>query len=168
MLPVVVGARRRPGAVVSIDTMRAEVAAPGRRRPAPRSSTTCPVGWPTTPCSPRWPTLGVAYIAMHWRGHSASMQQRASYDDVVGEVTAELAARAAAALAAGIVPADRLALDPGIGFAKLADHNWTRAAHGSTRCTASGFPLVVGSSRKSFLGALLADRGRAAAPAAGA
>src|SRR6478609_6520947 len=122
VLPVV-SAMSAAGAVVSIDTMRAEVA---RRAVEAGASVVNDVsgGLADEAMLPLVADLGVAYIAMHWRGHSASMQQRASYDDVVDEVSAELAARAAAALAAGIAPG-RLALDPGIGFAKLAEHNWT-------------------------------------------
>ena len=99
--------------------------------------------------------LGVPYVLMHWRGHSATMQQRTQYADVVADVTAELARQRDAALAAGIDPG-RLALDPGIGFAKTAEQNWTvlaalRQVHGL------GHPVVVATSRKRFLGELLAD-----------
>jgi dihydropteroate synthase len=99
--------------------------------------------------------LGVGYIAMHWRGHSVSMQQQASYGDVLDEVRGELAIRASAAVAAGIA-AERVALDPGIGFAKLGAHNWT-VLRRLDELHDLGFPLVVGSSRKSFLGTLLTD-----------
>ncbi len=71
---------------------------------------------------------GCPYVAMHWRGHSTQMQSRAVYDDVVGEVCAELAARRDAILAAGVAP-ERLVLDPGLGFAKHAPHNWALLAH---------------------------------------
>jgi dihydropteroate synthase len=90
---------------------------------------------------------------MHWRGHSADMQSRASYADVVREVDEELAARREAALAAGVRP-DRLVLDPGLGFAKLAEHNW--ALLRALPVLAGSGPLLVGASRKGFLGALLA------------
>lgn len=109
---------------------------------------------------------GVAYSAMHWRGHSTDMQDRAVYDDVVADVRRELAARRDAALGAGI-PADRLVLDPGLGFAKNAAHNW--ALLRALPSLAPGWPLLVGASRKAFLGALLDDRpaaGRDAATAA--
>jgi dihydropteroate synthase len=82
------------------------------------------------------------------------MQEFATYDDVVADVSKELAARREAALEAGIRP-DRLALDPGLGFAKTADHNWSLLARlGSLNDLRQ--PLVVGASRKAFLGALLA------------
>ena len=67
--------------------------------------------------------LGVPYVCMHWRGHSADMQSRAVYADLAGEVVAELAEQIEAALAAGI-RRDRLILDPGFGFAKTGEHNW--------------------------------------------
>ena len=100
--------------------------------------------------------LGVGYVAMHWRGHSDVMQRLAHYDDVVAEVAAELAQRRDAALAAGIAP-DRLVLDPGLGFAKTPDANWTLLA-GLDRLAGLGQPLLVGASRKRFLGELLDGR----------
>ncbi|PZS17347.1 MAG: dihydropteroate synthase [Pseudonocardiales bacterium] len=95
------------------------------------------------------------WILMHWRGHSASMQQLAHYDDVGSEVRGELAARVDAALAAGVDPA-MLVLDPGLGFAKTAAHNWALLASLES-LVALGFPVLVASSRKSFLGTLLAS-----------
>ena len=100
---------------------------------------------------------GVPYVVMHWRGHSADMQQRAEYVDVVAEVRAELSQRLDAVVAAGVDP-DQVVLDPGIGFAKTAAHNWALLAH-LERLVAIGPPLLVGASRKSFLGALLARDG---------
>jgi dihydropteroate synthase len=91
---------------------------------------------------------------MHWRAHSTVMQQHASYDDVLGEVRDELARRLDDALAAGIA-ADRIAIDPGLGFAKTADHNWELLRR-LPDLGALGVPVLVGSSRKSFLGTLLA------------
>lgn len=96
-----------------------------------------------------------AYVAMHWRGHADVMAARASYADVTAEVCAELAARVEAALGAGVRP-DRLAVDPGLGFAKTARHNW-ELLRGLDRFDALGLPVLVGSSRKAFLGSLLAD-----------
>ena len=102
---------------------------------------------------------GAGYVAMHWRGHARTMQTRAVYDDVVAESARELAACRDAALAAGI-PADRLVLDPGIGFAKTGDHNWEILQHWSA-FEALGQPLLLAVSRKRFLGTLL---GSAEAP----
>jgi dihydropteroate synthase len=97
---------------------------------------------------------GAAYVVMHWRAHSKVMQQLASYDDVLVEVRDELALRLDAATAAGIA-ADRLVVDPGLGFAKTADHNWELLRRLPELGTL-GVPILVGSSRKSFLGSLLA------------
>jgi dihydropteroate synthase len=85
------------------------------------------------------------------------MQQRARYDDVVAEVSGHLAERARAAVAAG-VPSEHVLLDPGLGFGKTAEHNWSLLRR-LDALTALGFPVVVGASRKAFLGALLADSG---------
>jgi dihydropteroate synthase len=98
---------------------------------------------------------GVPYVVMHWRGHSAEMQQRAVYGDVVAEVCAELRDRLDALAAVGVDP-EQTILDPGIGFAKNAEHNWALLAAVSDLLTL-GRPLLVGASRKSFLGRLLAD-----------
>ncbi len=108
---------------------------------------------------------GVPWVLMHWRGHSREMHARAQYGDVVAEVVAELSARVDAAVSAG-VDAARLVLDPGLGFAKQAAHNWALLA-GLPRVVALGLPVLVGASRKSFLGRLLADPDGALRPAAG-
>lgn len=97
---------------------------------------------------------GASYVAMHWRAHATEMQRHAHYDDVVAEVAAELRDRLDAAVAAGVDP-DRLVLDPGLGFAKTAEHNWELLAR-LPELGDLGAPLLVGSSRKSFLGSLLA------------
>jgi len=97
---------------------------------------------------------GCPWILMHWRGHSRIMRQLATYDDVVADVRRELLQRVDAALSAG-VDAARLALDPGIGFAKTAEHDWPLLAH-LDEFVALGFPVLIGASRKSFLGRLLA------------
>ncbi|MGH3715015.1 MAG: dihydropteroate synthase [Micromonosporaceae bacterium] len=97
---------------------------------------------------------GCPYVLMHWRGHSREMRQLAVYRDVVAEVRDELAARIDEALAAGVA-ADRIVVDPGLGFAKTAAHNWALSAHLDV-IIGLGFPVLVGTSRKSYLGALLA------------
>lgn len=97
---------------------------------------------------------GCPWILMHWRGHSESMQQLAHYDDVVADVQRELSARVDAAVAAGVDPS-ALVLDPGLGFAKTAAHNWALLAALDSFGT-FGLPILLASSRKSFLGALLA------------
>lgn len=101
----------------------------------------------------------VPWILMHWRAdadhrHTGAAQQ---YGNVVAEVLAELTVQVAAAVEAGVDPA-RIVLDPGLGFAKDAEHNWALLA-ALPELSASGFPILVGASRKRFLGTLLADEG---------
>jgi dihydropteroate synthase len=98
---------------------------------------------------------GVPWILMHWRGPSSRMNALAGYEDVLGEVRTELVARIDAAVLAGVDPA-RLVLDPGLGFAKTAAHNRALLRRLDV-LLALGFPLLVGASRKRFLGQLLAD-----------
>jgi len=99
-------------------------------------------------------SAGCPLILMHWRGPSRTMRQLAVYDDVVADVKRELAERAADAVSAGVDPA-AIVLDPGLGFAKRAEHDWPLLA-GLPELAELGFPLLVGASRKSFLGRLLA------------
>ncbi|MCV2489721.1 dihydropteroate synthase [Geodermatophilus sp. YIM 151500] len=97
---------------------------------------------------------GVPWVLMHWRGHSREMYAAAQYGDVVTEVCAELTARVEDVVAAGVAPS-QLVLDPGLGFAKKAEHNWALLA-GLDRLVGLGLPVLVGASRKTFLGRLLA------------
>jgi dihydropteroate synthase len=92
---------------------------------------------------------GVQWVLTHARGVSRDMYATAVYDDVVQDVAAELQARVDDAVAAGVDPG-RLILDPGIGFAKRPEHNWTLLTHLDV-LVALGFPVLVGASRKSFL-----------------
>jgi dihydropteroate synthase len=108
---------------------------------------------------------GVPWVLMHWRGHSREMYAAARYGDVVDEVGAELTARVEDVVAAGVDPA-QLVLDPGLGFAKNAEHNWALLA-GLDRLVALGLPLLVGASRKTFLGRLLAGPDGAVRPVEG-
>jgi dihydropteroate synthase len=94
--------------------------------------------------------LGCKYILMHWRGHSVDMNNRAIYEDVVAEVKAEVQSQLNKALAAGISPSN-IVLDPGIGFAKDADHNW-ELLNRIDEFVALGYPVLVGHSRKRFIG----------------
>lgn len=99
----------------------------------------------------------VPICLMHWRAHSATMQQFTAYDDVVSDVIDELSQRIDAARAAGVQ--DRqIVLDPGLGFAKTASHNW-QLLQSTRRFVELGFPILIGASRKSFLGSLLAEEG---------
>jgi len=106
---------------------------------------------------------GVPWVLMHWRGHSREMYAAAQYGDVVTEVCAELMARVEDVVAAGVAP-EQLVLDPGLGFAKNAQHNWALLAR-LDRIVALGLPVLVGASRKTFLGRLLADEAGAVRPA---
>lgn len=103
---------------------------------------------------PAMARCGMPWVLMHWRGHSDRMDELASYSDVVAEVRAELVARVDAAVLAGVDPG-ALVLDPGLGFAKTAAHNWVLLAHLDVLLDL-GFPVLVGPSRKRFLGTLLA------------
>ena len=94
--------------------------------------------------------LKVPYIAMHWRGQSKDMNSMATYGDVVRDVISELQERIDAALDAGISH-DNLIIDPGIGFAKDAHHNWEIIDH-IDEFVALGYPVLIGASRKRFLG----------------
>ena len=108
---------------------------------------------------------GCPWIVMHWRGHSDRMADLAHYADVVADVRGELLQRVDDALAAG-VDAGQLILDPGLGFAKKAEHNWALLAH-LDALTGIGLPVLLGASRKSFLGSLLPGPDGAARPTAG-
>ena len=142
------------GAVVSIDTMRASTAEAALAAGA--SIVNDVSGGQADPALPRLvASAGIPYVVMHWRGHSDRMQQQADYDDVVQEVRAELGRRLDGVVALGVDP-DQTILDPGLGFAKNAAHNWSLLAHLDALMTL-GRPLLVGASRKSFLGSLLAD-----------
>ena len=94
--------------------------------------------------------LQVPYIAMHWRGHAKEMNSKAIYGDVVVDVISELNERIEAALDVGI-HRNKLIIDPGIGFAKEAEHNWA-IIESIDRIVAMGYPVLVGASRKRFLG----------------
>jgi dihydropteroate synthase len=94
--------------------------------------------------------LGVPYIAMHWRGQSKDMNSKAIYQDVVIDVISELQVRITAALDAGI-EVGNLIIDPGLGFAKDAEHNW-EIIDSIDSLVDVGYPVLIGASRKRFLG----------------
>src|SRR5262245_10568614 len=118
----VIGELARHGVIMSIDTTRAEVAQAALAAGAAVVNDVSG-GLADPAMAGVVAAAGVPWILMHWRGHSRDMQTLAVYDDVVAEVRAELGARVEAALAAGVDPAN-LVLDPGLGFAKSAEHNW--------------------------------------------
>lgn len=145
----VVQALTADGAVVSIDTMRAEVA---RRSVAAGAQIVNDVsGGAADGDMVAWVARErLPFIAMHWRGHSTDMQSRAVYADVVEDVLRELADRRDALLEAGVDEA-LLVLDPGLGFAKTAEHNWALMA-ALPMLHDLGHPILLGASRKTFLG----------------
>jgi dihydropteroate synthase len=154
VLPVVRGLSAA-GVAVSVDTTRAQVAEAALGAGAVIVNDVS--GGLADPDMARVvANAGVPWILMHWRGYSKDMDSLATYDDVVVDVRDELSARADAALAAG-VPAEALVLDPGLGFAKRAEHNWQLLRRLDV-LQDLGFPVLVGASRKRFLGSLLADK----------
>jgi dihydropteroate synthase len=144
-------------AVVSIDTMRAAVAERALSLGA-RLVNDVSGGLADPDMARLIARAKVPYVVMHWRGQSADMQSRAVYADVVGEVVAELSARVRALISVGVSP-DSLIVDPGLGFAKQPEHNWALLARladiAALPCPGAPFPLLVGASRKRFIGRLL-------------
>jgi len=143
----------KDGAVVSVDTMRAEVAkeaiAVGATYINDVSGGLADEKMATVIAS----NPKVQYIVMHWRGHSKNMQEQAIYKDVVKEVKEELDERVSSLLKAG-VSNEQIILDPGIGFAKESGHNW-QILQNIDRIQLLGYPLLIGVSRKRFLGELI-------------
>jgi dihydropteroate synthase len=152
------------GARVSVDTTRAEVAAAALEAGAALVNDVSG-GLADEGMARLVAEAGVPWVLMHWRGHSREMYAAARYGDVVHEVGAELVARVEDVVAAGVDPA-QLVLDPGLGFAKNAEHNWALLA-GLDRLVALGLPVLVGASRKTFLGRLLAAPDGTVRPAEG-
>ncbi|MGH3390002.1 MAG: dihydropteroate synthase [Actinomadura sp.] len=149
----VIEALAAEGVYVSVDTMRAEVAEAAITAGARLVNDVS--GGIADPAMPRVVAkAGVPYVVMHWRGHSHDMQTRSVYADVVREVADELRRRADAVAAEGVDPSS-IILDPGLGFAKRPEHNWALLAHLDV-LLATGRPVLVGASRKRFLGKLLA------------
>ena len=152
----VIEALAADGARVSVDTMRAEVAA---RAVAAGATIVNDVsgGLADPEILDVVARTDATYVAMHWRAHGDRMQQFTQYDDqggVVAAVRAELADRVDTIRAAGIAD-ERIVLDPGLGFAKEAHHNWQLLRRLDVLADL-GLPLLVGASRKTFLGRLLA------------
>jgi dihydropteroate synthase len=153
VLPVV-QALAGDGLVVSIDTCKADVARAAVDAGAALVNDVT-AGSLDDAMLPTVAELGVPYVVTHLRGTPATMQQHADYADVVGEVFDHLADRVAALGDLG-VPAERLVVDPGIGFAKTAGHNLTLLQR-LREFTSLGRPVMIGTSRKSFLGTLTGD-----------
>ncbi|UUW91644.1 dihydropteroate synthase [Pimelobacter simplex] len=152
----VIEALAAEGATVSVDTMRAEVAARAVAAGA-RIVNDVSGGLADPAILDVVAGTGATYVAMHWRAHSDRMQEFTGYDEhggVVPGVRAELAERVAAIRAAGVRD-EQIVLDPGLGFAKQPHHNWELVRRLDV-LAGLGFPLLVGASRKTFLGRLLA------------
>jgi dihydropteroate synthase len=168
VMPVVTGLAAA-GVCVSIDTMRAEVArqaiAAGARMINDVSGGLADPDMPAVVAA-----AGVPYVVNHWRGHSDDMYAKAVYDDVVTDVRTELSLRVHDLIGEGVQPG-QIIVDPGIGFAKLAEHNWTLIASlAEIPCLGgpgSPYPLLFAASRKRFIGRLLAGQDGEPRPFAG-
>ena len=152
----VISSLAHSGAAISIDTMRAEVAR------AAITAGACMIndvsGGKSDPEMLGYvAVLKVPYILMHWRGPSNIMNTLTDYNDVVADVTSEISKQVDAAISAGI-SRERIAIDPGIGFAKTVDQNWPILKHLNV-LEELGLPILMGASRKKFLGELLAKDG---------
>ena len=152
VVPVIEGLRRRSDGIVSVDTWKASVARAALDAGADLVNDVS--GFRFDPAlAPLVAERGVAAVLMHLRGDFGSMHRTPSYRDVMGEILAELRESLAIAARAG-VPAERLCVDPGIGFAKDAGHS-LEALRRLPELHALGRPIVVGPSRKSFIGKVL-------------
>ncbi|WP_455568414.1 dihydropteroate synthase [Streptomyces pratensis] len=161
VIPVVRGLASE-GVTVSVDTMRAGVAEQSVAAGAVLVNDVSG-GLADPGMIPVVADAGVPFVVMHWRGFSETMNSRAVYGDVVGEVVAELRERMDAVIEGGVDPG-KLVIDPGLGFAKDAAQDLTLVAH-LDRLRALGRPLLVAASRKRFLGHVLAEEGAAPPPA---
>lgn len=153
VVPVVKGLAAE-GITVSIDTMHADVARAALQSGA-QIVNDVSGGRADPAMAPLLAEAGVPWVLMHWRSVSAERPHAAPpYRDVVAEVRAELLSSADAAVAAGVDP-DQLLIDPGLGFAKTGQHNWA-LLHALPQFVDTGIPVLLGASRKRFLGTLLA------------
>jgi dihydropteroate synthase len=142
------------GITVSIDTMHADVARAALQSGA-QIVNDVSGGRADPAMAPLLAEAGVPWVLMHWRSvSSAQPHQAPHYGDVVAEVRAELLASVDDAVAAGVDPA-KLVIDPGLGFAKTGQDNWA-LLQALPDLVATGVPVLLGASRKRFLGTLLA------------
>lgn len=154
VLPVISGLARE-GVIVSVDTMRAATASAAVEAGA-RIVNDVSGGLADPDMLACVAAMDVDYVVMHWRAQSRRMQDEAVYHDVVDDVVREVLQRRDAAVAVGIPP-HRIILDPGIGFSKMAEHNWS-LLRSLGHLNALGHRVLVGVSRKRFLGDLLGGR----------
>ncbi|WP_446037500.1 dihydropteroate synthase [Streptomyces sp. SID1143] len=163
VLPVVRGLAGE-GVVVSVDTMRSSVAARAVEAGAVLVNDVSG-GLADPGMVPVVAEARVPFVVMHWRGQSIDMNNRAVYTDVVGEVIGELTDSVRRAVDGGIAP-EHIVVDPGLGFAKRAEHDLALVAALSRLRAELARPLLVAASRKRFLGRVLADAADAAPPPA--
>lgn len=147
----VVQSLAREGVAVSVDTMRAATARAAVEAGA-RLINDVSGGLADPLMAATIADLDVDFVAMHWRAHSTEMDGLDSYDDVVADVRRELAERVVALEQAGVDP-QRIILDPGLGFSKVGESNWPLLAHLDS-LTSLGYRVLVGASRKRFLGSI--------------
>lgn len=150
----VIAALAAEGAVISVDTMNAATAVAAVRAGA-RYVNDVAGGLADADMYQAVADSGAEYVIGHWRGPSSDMYARANYTNVGAEVAAEMQERIAAALAAGIAP-ERIVVDPGVGFAKTAEHNWALLRELAS-VTELGYRVLVGTSRKRFLTTALGE-----------
>ena len=148
VLPVIAELSKH-GVKISIDTMRADTAEKAVQAGAAiindvSGGLSDPAMFATVK------KLGVPYILMHWRGESKEMNSRAIYKDVVNDVISEINSQIEAAIDAGINKS-QIIIDPGLGFAKDAEHNW-EILRNLKQFNSMGYPVLIGASRKRFLG----------------
>ena len=156
LLPVLAAVRRVVAVPLAVDTTKAAVAAAALDAGADIVNDVS-AGRFDRRMLPLCAGAGVPVVLMHMRGRPATMQRRPAYRDVVAEVRAFLVRRVAAARLAGIAR-DAIVVDPGIGFGKTVAHNVALLAH-LDLLAALGYPVLVGVSRKGFVGALLGGAG---------
>ena len=145
----VIHALAKSGAKVSVDTMRAETAAMAVASGASIINDVSG-GLADPAMHATAAALKVQYICMHWRGQSKDMDSLAVYENVITDVINEMTKQIAAALLAGIEPT-KMVIDPGLGFAKTAEQNW-EILRNIDKFKEFGLPILVGGSRKRFLG----------------
>jgi len=157
VLPII-SALADTGAVLSIDTMRTEVAQVAVSAGA-QIVNDVSGGKADPEMLSYMATLDIPYILMHWRGPSNIMNTLTDYTDVAADVASEISSQVDVAVAAGVAR-DRIVVDPGIGFAKTVDQNWPILKHLDV-LENLGLPILMGASRKKFLGELLSQDGEA-------
>ncbi len=141
------------GATVSVDTMRSKVASEAIKAGVRYVNDVSGGLADSKMSSVIASNPQIQYVVMHWRAHSEKMAELASYKDVVSDVRRELATRTEVLVTEGVDP-DQMIIDPGLGFAKEPEHNW-QLLRGLDRIALLGFPILVGASRKRFLGEIL-------------